>query len=118
MLFYNSAQADSLEITLEKYDTGTAVFRYATGFSAEKSGAVSCEITTPRGTFNCIDMGDGLELGQDFHDNHSNLTFAELNAAILSNWTLTWDKGLATIGNHCITNLFIKKQQRYPRHRI
>ena len=95
IVFCRFAHADSLEIILEKHDTDDDGIVYDICFQPEKTGATTCEIITPRGTFSCFET-ICLEGDNDFYDNHINLSFAELDATISANWTLTWDKGLAT----------------------
>ena len=92
----DSLEINYLGIMFEKSDIGTADFRYKVRFCANKESAVICELSTPLGTFTFINDDDEFVPMQDFHDSHSNLTFAELSAAIASNWTLTWDEGFAT----------------------
>jgi hypothetical protein len=83
-----AADVNYLEISLLKYrPNGTDV--YGIAFDAGKDGATSCEVTTPSGTFACIDTALRLDL------THAELT-AEIGPGTGADWTLTWDKGLGT----------------------
>jgi len=88
-----AARATSfLEIDIVRHEaTGTVL--HEVWFGANKDGATTCELATPSGAYVCLDVGGGFRPEQDFFDNHRDLSFAALEAAIASVWTITWDAG-------------------------
>jgi len=91
------AVADNvLEISFLKYSDGSGGALYGIIIQADKDGATTLEISTPSGTFVGSNVGDGFVPERLFYDSLSDITFANLTSEIASDWTLIWDKGLAT----------------------
>jgi len=114
-----SADGDSeinkLEIIFQKDTDGVGGYVYSVKFYANKVGATTCELVTPKGTYECkkgiqdCEYIDELgitfcQLVDDafiptwpfFYDDHKDLTFAALQTEIEDDWTVTWDKDLPT----------------------
>lgn len=91
---FTATAGNYLEIVFLQYDGGSSGLFYDLDFDANKNGATTCGLTTQNGTFACIDTGDGWIPDSTY--NNLGLTFAELTSEIGTDWTLTWDAGLAT----------------------
>jgi len=81
-----------LEIDIFR-DEATGSSFHEIWFGANKDGATTCELATPSGAYSCVDVGEGFLPEQAFFDDHRDLSFAALEAAIASVWTITWDAG-------------------------
>ncbi len=92
------ASADNfLEVLFDKHEASGSIFLYDIfALAANKDGATTCELVTPTGTYSCINVGGEFLAEQSFRDDHMDMSFAGLTAAISGNWTLTWDEGLPT----------------------
>ncbi len=96
MLFSSLAKANNeLEIYLYKYSDGIGGDLYGIGMNANKDGAASMEVTTPSGTFVGANLG-GIFVPELLNSTLVDLSFSSLTGEIAGDWTLIWDKGLAT----------------------
>jgi len=88
-----------LDITFDKSEASGNFF-YDISMRTNKDFTTTCELVTPTGTYSFIyrDLYIGGEFypDQNFMNDHSFMSFAELTAAIAGDWTLTWDAGLST----------------------
>jgi hypothetical protein len=91
-----AAAQNQLEISFIRYSDGSDGALYAISIGANKTGATTIEISTPSGTFEGVNIRGGFTTEQLFFDSLSDITFAKLATEIASDWTLIWDKELAT----------------------
>lgn len=72
----------------------TADGQYEVLFEFGKPGASTCDLSTPNGEYS-LDCADGRCVpSQEFLDDHSTLSFAELTTALELPWILVWDADL------------------------
>ena len=96
--------ANGLDIGVVKYTMDGGGPTHRIGINASKTGAVSCELTTPGGTYNLVPAGDRFEGDANFWNDYTNISFTDVADAFDSNWTLVWDAAganetIATIDN-------------------
>ena len=85
-----SGAFNELEVVLVKRSDGAGGFLYDIGFSGNKDGATTCELTTPKSAtpMVCPKVGDEFELVW------KDLTFVNVEDEIAQSWTLIFDKDL------------------------
>ena len=109
-------ERNELEIIFQKDSDEVSGFVYLVKLYANKLGATTCELVTPKRAYECMkgaqDCEDIDELGitfcqpvddafiptpeSYFYDDHKDLTVAEFQTEIATDWILTWDKDLPT----------------------
>ena len=87
-----SGAFNELEVVLVKRSDGAGGFLYDIGFSGNKDGATTCELTTPKSAtpMVCPKVGDEFELVW------TDLAFADVETETAQSWTLLLDKDLTT----------------------
>jgi hypothetical protein len=96
-LLASHASADNtLGIAIDKYRTLEDSFRYEFGAGFNKEGASSCKLTNPTGTYDCFEMGGEWYPDTLFWQEHTQMSFSEVLAAVGDDWTIVWDEGQET----------------------
>jgi hypothetical protein len=91
-----AGEPNFFEVVIARYESSGSVLLYEIGAGADKEGATTCELVTPSGTYSLFEADGEFRTEQQFIDDHTDMSFAEMTAEIAVDWVLTWDASLST----------------------